>query len=331
MAGSAAPVSGSSHLGQVGNSSFCRRTAASSGRPNQAPARLSQKYSGGYSMYGRPFLMGIRNWWRASISRTASVKRGSMEGTGPWLNIETRQRAPSTSSNQWTAVSFLNIGIEGFPPRWPHHSNWRLCHHRAMNYRHGFHAGNFADVVKHSLLAMLLEALSRKPAPWAYLDTHAGAGAYDLHSEAARRTREAEGGIGRLWVARGAARGRLPPAAEKLCDIVAGLNPGAPAGSLPRVYPGSPRVAAALARPGDRLLLAELHPEEAYLLRGELQGNKAVAVHERDGYEMLKAFTPPKERRGLVLIDPPYEKADEFETVADALVSAHGRWATGSY
>jgi len=196
-----------------------------------------------------------------------------------------------------------------------------------MNYRHGFHAGNFADVVKHSLLAMLLEALSRKPAPWAYLDTHAGAGAYDLHSEAARRTREAEGGIGRLW----AARGRLPPAAERLCDIVAGLNPGAPADTLPRVYPGSPRVAAALARPEDRLLLAELHPEEAYLLRGELQGNKAVAVHERDGYEMLKAFTPPKERRGLVLIDPPYEKADEFEAVAEALVSAHARWATGVY
>jgi 23S rRNA (adenine2030-N6)-methyltransferase len=90
-------------------------------------------------------------------------------------------------------------------------------------------------------------------------------------------------------------------------------------------------VAAALARPEDRLLLAELHPEEAYLLRGELLNNKAVAVHERDGYEMLKAFTPPKERRGLVLIDPPYVKADEFEAVAEALVSAHGRWATGMY
>ena len=196
-----------------------------------------------------------------------------------------------------------------------------------MNYRHGFHAGNFADVVKHSLLAMLLEALNRKPAPWACLDTHAGAGAYDLHSEAARRTGEAEGGIGRLW----ASRGRLPPAAEKLCAIVAELNPGLAAGELPRVYPGSPRVAAALARPEDKLFLAELHPQEAYLLRGEMKGVADAAVHKRDGYEMLKALTPPKERRGLVHIDPPYEKADEFEAAVAALKTAYARWPTGIY
>jgi 23S rRNA (adenine2030-N6)-methyltransferase len=200
-----------------------------------------------------------------------------------------------------------------------------------MNYRHGFHAGNFADVVKHSLLLMLLEALDRKPSPWAYLDTHAGAGAYDLHSEAAQRTGEALGGIGRLWVARMAARGKLPAAAERLCGLVAALNPDLPEGSLPRVYPGSPRVAAAQIRQGDRLLLAELHPEEAYLLRGEMKGIAAAAVHERDGYEMLKALTPPKERRGLVLMDPPYEKADEFETAAAALKAAYARWPTGIY
>ncbi|HEY1772726.1 MAG TPA: 23S rRNA (adenine(2030)-N(6))-methyltransferase RlmJ [Gammaproteobacteria bacterium] len=196
-----------------------------------------------------------------------------------------------------------------------------------MNYRHGFHAGNFADVVKHSLLLMLLEALNRKPAPWAYLDTHAGAGAYDLHSEAAQRTGEALGGIGRLWPA----RGKLPPAVERLCAIVAALNSGLAEGTLPRVYPGSPRVAAALARPEDRLLLAELHPEEAYLLRGEMKGVGSAAVHERDGYEMLKALTPPKERRGLVLMDPPYEKADEFETASAALIAAHRHWPTGTY
>lgn len=196
-----------------------------------------------------------------------------------------------------------------------------------MNYRHGFHAGNFADAVKHSLLAMLLEALDRKPAPWAYLDTHAGAGAYDLASEQARRTGEAQGGIGKLW----AARGRLPAASERLCRIVADLNPDLAAGELPRVYPGSPRVAAALARPDDRLFLAELHPQEAYLLRGEMQGVAGAAVHERDGYEMLKALTPPKQRRGLVHIDPPYEKADEFESAAAALKTAHARWPTGLY
>lgn len=196
-----------------------------------------------------------------------------------------------------------------------------------MNYRHGFHAGNFADVVKHALLVMLLEALNRKPAPWAYLDTHAGAGAYDLHSEAAQRTGEALGGIGRLWPV----RDKLPAAAAGLCRIVAALNPDLPEGTLPRVYPGSPRIAAALARPEERLLLAELHPEEAYLLRGEMQGNKAAAIHERDGYEMLKALTPPKERRGLVLMDPPYEKADEFETAAAALIAAYRHWPTGVY
>ncbi len=196
-----------------------------------------------------------------------------------------------------------------------------------MNYRHGFHAGNFADVVKHSLLVLLLEALSKKPAPWAYLDTHAGAGAYDLNSDAARRTGEALGGIGRIWPD----QGKLPEGAERLCRIVADLNPGLAAGVSPRVYPGSPKVAQSLARPGDRLLLAELHPEEAYLLRGEVQGDKAVAVHERDGYEMLKAFTPPTERRGLVLMDPPYERADEFELAAAALKTAYGRWATGVF
>lgn len=193
-----------------------------------------------------------------------------------------------------------------------------------MNYRHGFHAGNFADVVKHTLLVLLLEALSKKPAPWAYLDTHAGAGAYDLASEAARRTGEAAGGIARIWPA----RGKLPEGAERLCRMVADLNPGA---VTPRVYPGSPRIAAALARPGDRLLLAELHPEEAFLLRGELKGVSGAAVHERDGYEMLKALTPPAEKRGLVLMDPPYEKAEEFELATAALKAAHGRWPTGVY
>jgi 23S rRNA (adenine2030-N6)-methyltransferase len=196
-----------------------------------------------------------------------------------------------------------------------------------MNYRHGFHAGNFADVVKHSLLVLLLEALGQKPASWAYFDTHAGAGAYDLGSDHARRTGEAEGGILRLWPA----RKKLPTAATRLCDIVADLNPGLAAGALPRIYPGSPCVAAALARDADRLVLAELHPEEARALKMEFKRDNRVAVHERDGYEMLQALTPPKERRGLVLMDPPYEKAEEFELAVAALVSAHGRWASGVY
>jgi len=196
-----------------------------------------------------------------------------------------------------------------------------------MNYRHGFHAGNFADVVKHSLLLLLLEALERKPAPLAYFDTHAGAGVYDLSADAARRTGEAAGGILRLWPA----RGRLPPAAEKLCGIVAALDPALAEGSLPRVYPGSPRVAAEALRVSDRLVLAELHPEEARVLKAGFRHEERVAVHQRDGYEMLQALTPPQERRGLALLDPPYEKSDEFEQAAAALAAAHGHWPGGVY
>lgn len=196
-----------------------------------------------------------------------------------------------------------------------------------MNYRHSFHAGNFADVVKHSQLVLLLEALSRKPTPWHYFDTHAGAGAYDLTGEAARRSGEARDGILKLWPARGG----LPPAVERLCTLVAELNPGLEPGSLPRVYPGSPRVAAALARAGDRLTFAELQPDEARWLKGEFQRDKRAAVHERDGYEMLAALTPPAERRGLALLDPPYESAEEFARLAAAVTACHGRWPGGVY
>ena len=196
-----------------------------------------------------------------------------------------------------------------------------------MNYRHGYHAGNFADVAKHSLLALLLEALGSKPAPWHYYDSHAGAGAYDLAAEAARRSGEAAGGILKLWPARGS----LPAPAERLCDMVAALDPGLPAGALPKLYPGSPRVALALARDSDRLTLAELQPQEARLLKSEFRREPRVAVHERDGYEMLRALTPPAERRGLVLMDPPYESPEEFTSLTDALLACHGRWPTGVY
>lgn len=196
-----------------------------------------------------------------------------------------------------------------------------------MNYRHAFHAGNFADVAKHSLLVLLLEALSRKPAPWCYLESHAGAGAYDLGGDAARRTREAAGGILKLWPA----RGQLPAPVETLCQLVADLNPGLPAGELPRNYPGSPAIAAALARAKDRLVLSELQAEDARHLRALFQRDSRAAVHERDGYEMLKALTPPAERRGLVLMDPSFEHPDEFERMAACLGACHARWPGGIY
>ena len=196
-----------------------------------------------------------------------------------------------------------------------------------MNYRHGFHAGNFADVAKHSLLALLLEALNRKPAPWHYFDTHAGAGVYDLSADDARRGGEAREGILKLWPARGG----LPVAVEQLCAAVAALNPGLMPGQLPRLYPGSPRLAADLARESDRLTLAELQPEEARRLKAEFQRDKRTAVHCRDGYEMLRALAPPPERRGLALLDPPYESAAEFERLAEALAACHARWPAGIY
>lgn len=196
-----------------------------------------------------------------------------------------------------------------------------------MNYRHQFHAGNFADIFKHTLLVILLDALSRKDTPWCYFDSHAGAGLYNLQSDEARRGGEAAGGIYRLWPMRAAA----PAPVAALCAAVAAVNPGLDDGALPRFYPGSPLVAAAVARAGDRLVLAELQPEEAQLLRTHLRRDARAAVHLRDGYEMLKALTPPAERRGLVLIDPPFELPTEFAQILQALRVLHGRWQEGMY
>lgn len=196
-----------------------------------------------------------------------------------------------------------------------------------MNYRHAFHAGNFADVIKHSLLVILLEALNRKPGPWCYYDTHAGAGGYALDSPAVQRSGEWKGGVGRLWPTAADA----PAAVTRLLEIVAAGNPALAAGQAPRRYPGSPWIATALARAQDRLVLAELHPEEVQALKQNLGADRRVAVHQRDGYEMLQALTPPAERRGLVLMDPPFEQLDEFERMLAALKGAHARWPMGIY
>lgn len=196
-----------------------------------------------------------------------------------------------------------------------------------MNYRHAFHAGNFADVFKHTLLIILLEALGRKPAPWCYFDSHAGAGLYDLRGAEARRGGEAAAGIHRLWPLRDAA----PVPVAKLCSAVATVNPGLPAAALPRFYPGSPLIVAGMARVADRLVLAELQPEETQLLRTHLRRDARAAIHARDGYEMLKALTPPAERRGLALLDPAFEQPTEFVQMLQALLAAHRRWPEGVY
>jgi len=171
-----------------------------------------------------------------------------------------------------------------------------------VNYRHAFHAGNFADCVKHALLVWLLRALARKPAPFAVLDTHAGIGAYDLAAPEAERTGEWRGGIGRLY---GIAEGPL-------ADYVALCG-------APGQYPGSPALVRALLRPDDRLLCCELHPQDAALLRARFRRDPQVAIHARDGWEALKALTPFPQKRGLVLVDPPFEQPGEFERMAEGI------------
>jgi 23S rRNA (adenine2030-N6)-methyltransferase len=186
-----------------------------------------------------------------------------------------------------------------------------------MNYRHGYHAGNFADVVKHIALVAILSHLKKKDAPFAVIDTHGGRGAYDLAGEQAQKTGEAANGIGRLR----AMAGDVPPMLAAYIDC-AGQG---------GVYPGSPLIAARLMRPQDRLVAIEKHPEEAALLRAALAPWRRASVEAADGYARLSKLLPPPERRGLILIDPPFEAVDEFEQLATALRAAYRRFATGIY
>lgn len=190
-----------------------------------------------------------------------------------------------------------------------------------MNYRHIYHAGNHADVFKHAILTLIAGHLRKKEKPFFILDTHAGIGLYDLSAPEAMKTGEAADGIGEVL-----RTGKLRSAPAYL-DIVRAVNKSGPL----RFYPGSPAVLQALLRPADRLVLCELHREDAETLRGAFRGDRRVGIHYRDGYEALLAFVPPPERRGLVLIDPPYEATDEAARLGAALVAAHRKWLTGIY
>jgi 23S rRNA (adenine2030-N6)-methyltransferase len=194
-----------------------------------------------------------------------------------------------------------------------------------MNYRHAFHAGNFADVVKHATLARVIAQLKEKPAAFRVIDTHAGFGLYDLTGPEASRTGEWRAGIGRLRAARldAAARGLLAP----YLDAVAAFNPD---GTI-AAYPGSPALAQRLLRAHDRLVVCELGSEAAEALAAQMRRDARVKVVAIDGYTALNAYVPPKERRGLVLLDPPFEQPDEFERLVDALAGAHRKWPTGIY
>lgn len=194
-----------------------------------------------------------------------------------------------------------------------------------MNYRHAFHAGNFGDVLKHVVLLELLDALHRKPNPVHLIDSHAGIGLYDLASDEAQRGGEYRFGIGAV-LADMAATKILP----RYTDALKRLNPDLKTGgSGLRRYPGSPWLLQDSVRPGDRVTLCELHPQDAETLKRNIGRDPAVAVHHRDGFEAIKALMPPTPRRGLALIDPAFELKNEFETLTKSILLAQQRWATG--
>jgi 23S rRNA (adenine2030-N6)-methyltransferase len=183
-----------------------------------------------------------------------------------------------------------------------------------MNYRHAYHAGNFADCFKHALLVAMLDSLGRKAAPFFVLDTHAGSGRYDLEAEAARRTAEADTGIRRLLTS-------TSPALARYLGLVRQLG----------LYPGSPVLMRAVMREHDRLACCERHPDEAAALRRQFHRDSRVEVHDRSGWEALGALLPPREKRGLVFVDPPFEDRDEFVTLTDGLRRGHRRFSHGVF
>jgi 23S rRNA (adenine2030-N6)-methyltransferase len=194
-----------------------------------------------------------------------------------------------------------------------------------MNYRHAFHAGNFADVFKHAVLARILVYLTRKEAPLRYLDTHAGGGLYDLAAAAAARTGEWRAGIGRL------ANAHLPTDVAALLAPYLAVVGAVDAEGRPALYPGSPVIAQHLLRRQDRLILCELHPDDAQILATNLGRDGRAKIIHIDGYVALNAYVPPGERRGLVFVDPPFEASDEFERLEKGLIAAHAKWESGVY
>jgi 23S rRNA (adenine2030-N6)-methyltransferase len=197
-----------------------------------------------------------------------------------------------------------------------------------MNYRHAFHAGSFADVGKHAMLARILVHLGGKPAAFRVIDTHAGAGLYDLAGPEASRSGEWRAGIARVLAAPISAPVRVLLA--PYLDVVPALNAAASAGVI-TTYPGSPVLARALLRPQDRLIACELEPNAAAALSRHLARDRRVKTVAIDGWLALNAYVPPRERRGVVVIDPPFEDAGDFARLARGLEAAHRKWAGGIY
>lgn len=192
-----------------------------------------------------------------------------------------------------------------------------------LSYRHSFHAGNHADVLKHIVQMLIIENLQQKDKGFYYLDTHSGVGRYRLFSEESEKTAEFQEGIARLWE-----RDDLPETVARYVAQIRKLNYG---GKELRYYAGSPLIAAQMLRPQDRALLTELHPTDFPLLRNNFKEFKNIMTKRDDGFQQLKATLPPKERRGLVLIDPPYELKEDYELVVKAVEEGYKRFATGIY
>ncbi|PHM30053.1 23S rRNA (adenine(2030)-N(6))-methyltransferase RlmJ [Xenorhabdus innexi] len=191
-----------------------------------------------------------------------------------------------------------------------------------LSYRHSFHAGNHADVLKHTVQSLIIESLKEKEKPFLYLDTHAGAGRYQLSGEHAERTGEYLEGIARIWQ-----RDDIPEELSGYMKVVKALNQH----GVLRYYPGSPLIARHLLREDDELNLSELHPSDFPLLRSEFSRDQRARVLREDGYQQLKSKLPPKTRRGLVLIDPPYELKSDYQNVVQGILEGYKRFATGTY
>ena len=191
-----------------------------------------------------------------------------------------------------------------------------------LSYRHSYHAGNFADVLKHLCLIECLDYLTSKGKPLCYIDTHSGCAAFQLNSEQAQKTAEFKAGIGQLWQ-----QSDLPEALQNYVSLVKIFNPTCDL----EAYPGSPWFAQQALQPSDRLFLCELHPNEVDLLRQNMRGDRRVKVRFEEGLQALVSFMPPKEKRALVLIDPSYEVKTEYKEVIKAVKAAHRRLANGTY
>lgn len=191
-----------------------------------------------------------------------------------------------------------------------------------LSYQHGYHAGNFADVHKHLILSLLIQALNTKAKPWSYLESHAGRALYELADAQANKTGEYRAGIARLWSCTD-----CPALMRHYLDAVRAFNP---TGALLQ-YPGSPALVAHWRRPDDNMAVMELHPQEAARLKQFFRTDRQVGVHQRDGYEGVLSLLPPKPNRGLVLVDPAYEVKDEYQQVATQVQKMHQRWPNGCF